>query len=76
MIDSGASTNVMSLKAMKQIGLKTTQPYGNFCGIYSKRVEILGVCEDVEVFLIDSPHISVLMDILVIDVLDVWGILL
>jgi hypothetical protein len=28
------------------------------------------VCEDVEVFLIDFPHISVLVDILVIDVPD------
>jgi hypothetical protein len=44
--------------------------YGNVCGIDSRRVEVLGVCEDVEVFLIDFPHINVLMDILVIDVPD------
>ena len=46
------------------------------CGIDSRRVEVLGACEDVEVFLIDFPQISVLMDILVIDVPDAWGMLL
>jgi hypothetical protein len=76
MLDSGASTNVMSLKVMEQLGLKTTRPYGNVCGIDSRRVKVFGVCEDVEVFLIDFPHISLLMDILVIDVLDAWGMLL
>jgi hypothetical protein len=34
------------------------------------------VCGDVEVFLIDFPHINVLMDILVINVLDSCGMLL
>jgi hypothetical protein len=66
----------MSLKVMEQLGLKTTRPYGNVCGIDSKRVKVFGVCEDVEVFLIDFPHISLLMDIVVIDVLDAWGMLL
>jgi hypothetical protein len=76
MLDSGTSTNVISLKVMTQLSLKTTRPYGNVCGIDLIRVEVWGVCEDVEVFLIDFPHISVLMDILVIDVPDVWGMLL
>jgi hypothetical protein len=47
MLDSGASTNVMSLKVMKQVGLKATRPYDNVCGIDSWRVNIFGVCEDV-----------------------------
>jgi hypothetical protein len=76
MLDSGASTNGISLKVMKQLGLKTTQPYGNVCGIDSRKIKFLEVCEDVEVFLIDFPHINILMDIVVIDVLDAWGILL
>jgi hypothetical protein len=76
MLDSRASANVISLKVMKQLGLKTTRPYGNVCGIDSRRVKVLGVYEDVEVFLIDFPHISVLMDILVIDVPDAWGMFL
>jgi hypothetical protein len=66
----------MSLKVMEQLGLKTTRPYGNICGIDSKRVKVYGLCEDVEVFLIDFPHINLLMNIVVIDVLDAWGMLL
>jgi len=76
MLDFGASTNVMSLKVMEKLGLKTTQTYRNVCGIDSRRFKVFGVCEDIEVFLIDFPHINLLMDILVIDVLDAWGILL
>jgi len=57
MLDSRASTNVMSLKVMKQLGLKATRPYANVCGIDSRKVEVLGVCEDIEVFLIVF-HIS------------------
>jgi hypothetical protein len=76
MLDSGASANVMSVKVMEQLGLKTTRPYGNVCGIDSKRIEVYGLCEDVEVFLIDFPHISLLMNIVVIDVPDAWGMLL
>ena len=76
MLDSRASTKIMSLKVMKQLGWKTIRPYGNVFGIDSRRVEALGVCEDVELFLIDFLHINVLMDILVIDVPDAWGMLL
>jgi hypothetical protein len=41
-----------------------------------KKVKVLGVCEDIEVFLIDFLHISILMEIVVINVLDAWGMLL
>ena len=76
MLDSGVSTNIISLTVMKQLGLKTTQPYGNVCGIDSKKIKVLGVSEDIEVFLIDFPHISILMDIVVINVPDAWRMLL
>jgi hypothetical protein len=49
-LDIGALENFMSLKVMEQIGLKTNLPYGNICGIDSKKVKVFGVCEDVEVF--------------------------
>ena len=58
---------------MEQLGLKTTQRYGNVCGIDSKRVKVYGLCENVELFLIDFPHINILMDIVVIDIPDAWG---
>jgi hypothetical protein len=76
MVISRASTNVMSLKVMEHLGLKIKRPYGNVCGIDFKRVKVYGLCEDIEVLLIDFSHISLLMDIVVIDVLDSWGILL
>jgi hypothetical protein len=40
MLDSGASKNLMSLKVMKKLGLRTTHPYGNVCGIDSKKVKV------------------------------------
>jgi hypothetical protein len=46
------------------------------CGIDSKKFKVLGVCDDIEVFLIDFPHISIIMDIVVIDIPDVWGMFL
>jgi hypothetical protein len=45
MLDSGASTNMMPLKVMKQLGLRTTHPYGNVCGIDSKKVKVYGLIE-------------------------------
>jgi hypothetical protein len=58
----------MSLKVMNQLGLKTTRPYGNVCGIDSKKVKVYSLIEDVEVYLLDFPHISLIMNIVVIDV--------
>jgi hypothetical protein len=66
----------MSLKVMEQLGLKMTRPYENVCGIDSKRVKVYGLCENIKVFLIDFPHINFLMNIIVIDVPDAWGMLL
>ena len=76
MLDSGASTNVMSLKVMKQLSLKTTHPYGNFCGIDAKKVKVYGLIEHVEVYLEYFPHIGLIMNLVVIDVPDAWGMLL
>jgi hypothetical protein len=66
----------MYLKVMKQLGLKTTCPYGNVCGIDSKKVKVYGLIEDVEVYLEYFPHIGLLMNIVVIDVPNAWGMLL
>jgi hypothetical protein len=76
MLEFRASANVMSLKVMKQLGLQTTRPYGNFGGIDSRKVKLYGLIEDVEVYLWDSPHTSLIMNIVVIDVPYAWGILL
>jgi len=56
--------------------LNTTQPYGNVCGIDSKRVKFYGLHENVEVLLIDFLHITLFMNIVAIDFSYAWGILL
>jgi hypothetical protein len=75
MIDFGASTNVISLKVMKHLGLKTNRPYVNVCGIDSKKFKVYGLIEDVEFYLVDFPHIIILINIVVIDVPYSWGML-
>jgi hypothetical protein len=52
MLDSGASTNVMSLKVMNQLGLKITRPYRNVCGIDSKLIKVCGLIKDLKVYLL------------------------
>ena len=37
-LDSGPAMNVMPLHVMKEMGLEVTRPYGNVCGIDSRRV--------------------------------------
>jgi hypothetical protein len=51
MLYSEASTNVVPLKVTRQLGLRTTCPYGNICGIDSKKVKVYGLIEDVRVYL-------------------------
>jgi hypothetical protein len=46
MLDFGALVNVMSLKVMEQVGLKTIRPNGNVFGIDSKKVKVYEVCEE------------------------------
>jgi hypothetical protein len=62
MLELGPSTNVMSLNVLNQLGLKIKFPYGNACDIDSKKVKVYGLKEDVEVYLLDFPHISLIMN--------------
>jgi hypothetical protein len=58
MLDFGASTNVMSLKIMKQLGLKVTRPYHKICVMDKREVEVLGVRKNLDFRLkmhIDDP---------------------
>jgi hypothetical protein len=66
----------MSLKVMEKLILKATQPYMNVCGFESRAIHIHGLVENVEVFLGRYPEREIHMDIVVVDVLDVWGMLL
>lgn len=43
MLDSRASTNVMPLRVMRQLGLDVHRPYRNMCGLDSKSMPVQGV---------------------------------
>jgi hypothetical protein len=55
MLDIGVGANMMSLKVMRQVGLKVTRPYRNVCGFKSKAIPTHGVVENVEVLLKEYP---------------------
>jgi len=76
MLDYGASTNVMSLTIMNRLGLKTTRMYKNICAMDSREVKVFGLIKDLCVSLAVYQDISLLMDMVVIDVLDARGMLL
>lgn len=76
MLESRAPANIMPLTIMKQLGLNITRPYKEVCGFNSKPVEVEGLTKDLKVSLPRKPDISLLMDIVVIDIPDVWGMLL
>jgi hypothetical protein len=75
MLDSGAGANMMSLKVMETLGLKVTWTYKNVSGFESRSIPTNGVVENVEVCLGRYLERVIHMDIVVVDVLDVWGML-
>jgi hypothetical protein len=75
MFDFGDSTNVISLKIMNYLGLNIMIPYRNVCGIDSRANPIFGLIKDLKVNPSTYPDISLLMDVIVIDVCDAWGML-
>lgn len=65
MLDSRASTNVMTKKVMEQLNLIISRPYNNICSMDFKRVEVLGVVKDLQVSFVDYPYRIITMDIAV-----------
>ena len=76
MLDSGSGSNIMTKKVMQQLGLRTTRPYQNVCAMDSRPVKVEGMIEKQNVRLAKYTDIHITMYILVIDVLDKWGMLL
>lgn len=76
MLDSGASANIMPLKVMKQLNLSITRKYKAICGFNSQPIKVEGLIKDLKVSLAMNLNISLLMDVVVIDILDVWRMLL
>ena len=76
MLDSGAEVNVMPYKVMNQLELTTTRQFGNVCGMDSRPVESKGVIENLKMKLAAYLDVEITMNVLVIDIADVWGMLL
>jgi hypothetical protein len=76
MLDSGASSNVMTKKVMERLNLRISRPYHNICAMDSKTIEVHGLIKGLQVHLAVFPDIMFEMDIVVIDVPDAWGMLL
>jgi hypothetical protein len=66
----------MLLKVMQQLGLEISRPYRNVCGVDSKPIMLCGLIKDLGVSMVVFPYISIAINIVVIDILDVWGMLL
>jgi len=47
MIDTGSSANVMPLSVMKQLGLNISRPYGNVCGMDSRKIRVHGLIKKI-----------------------------
>lgn len=76
MLDLGASTTVITKRVMEQLNLRIPRPYHNIYAMDSKRIEVHGLIKDLQVHLSAYPDIMIIMDTIVIDVLDAWGMLL
>jgi len=70
MLDSGASSNVMTKKVIEQLNLRVSRPYHNICSMDSKRIEVCRIINDLQVFLAAYTDRIMTMDIVVIDVPD------
>jgi hypothetical protein len=68
MLDFGASSNVMTRNVMEQLNLRISRPYHNVCAMDSRQIEVHGLIKDLQLHLAVYLDISVLMDVVVIDV--------
>jgi hypothetical protein len=75
-LDSGASSNVMTRKVMEQLNLRISRPYHNVSAMDSREIKVHGLIKDLQVHLAVYPDIIVLMDVVVINVPNAWGTLL
>ena len=76
MLDSSSSSNIMTKKVMEKMGLKITRPYQNLCAMDSREIDVVGLILNFPIQLAAYPYIGVKMNIVVIDVTEIWGMLL
>ena len=70
MLNSRASSNVMTKKVMEQLNLRISRPYHNICNMHSKTIEVHGLIKGLQVHLAAFPDIMIEIDIVVINVPD------
>lgn len=66
----------MPLRGLRQLEIDITRECKNLGGFDSKSIPIYGFIKDVKISLAAKKDISILMDIVVIDVPNAWGMLL
>jgi hypothetical protein len=76
MLDSGASHNLMPKVIMEKLGLEITRPYQDLYSFDSRKVKCLGMIKDLVVNLAQIPVKSILMDVVIVDILAKYGMLL
>ena len=76
MLDSGASHNLISLSFMKQLNLKITKPYKDLYSFDSKNFKCVGLIKNLVFSLDHIPTKSIVMDVVVADILDQFGMFL
>ena len=76
MLDSGASSNVMTIKVMEYLNIRVIRPYHNVCAMDARGVEVVGIILNLHVKLAKYPDIDMSMDVVVIDAPNNWGMLL
>ena len=76
MLDSGASSNVITRKVMEQLNLRVTRPYHNVCAMDAREVDVVGIILNLQVKLAKYPDINMTMDVILIDVSNNWGMIL
>lgn len=75
-VDSGVESNAMPLKLMKWLGLKINAPCGEISGVNDNApVQPMVMVRDAEFYLSAEPMIGGPMDILIIVVLETYGVL-
>ncbi|KAH9289577.1 hypothetical protein KI387_033694, partial [Taxus chinensis] len=76
MFDSGASFNVMPLEVINELNMKVTTSYGKCTTIDSREVPMVGCVKGLVVQLVDYLGINLTMDVVIVDCLAKWGMLL
>ena len=76
MFDSGASHSLMPKAIMEKLGLDISKPYKNLYSFESRKVKCLGLIKDLVVSLAQIPAKSMVMDVIVVDILVKFGMLL